>query len=95
MGMPIITPCTTTPEQAITDLVASIGIQESALSHIINAEGEKMQAIIGMEGVTSDQLLTLNESVERLLKAITGLELTLQAKLELVDPFCATPGSTI
>ncbi len=83
MSMPIITPGEGTREQAITDLIESVALQETALSHIINAEGEKMQAIIAMEDVTSDQLLALNKLVEQMIGAITRLEMMLQAKLEL------------
>lgn len=83
MGMPIITPGTGTREQAITDIIESIALQETALSHILNAEGEKMQAIIGREDVTVDELLELNKSVGTLVSAVSRLELLLQSKLEL------------
>jgi len=83
MGMPVITPGTETREQAITDLIESVALQETALSHILNAEGEKMQAIIAMEDVTADQLLELNNSVHQMVNAVTRLELMLQTKLEL------------
>ena len=49
MGMPVITPGDRTGEQAITDLIESIAMQERALSHILNAESEKMQTVINME----------------------------------------------
>ena len=42
MGVPVITPSTTTREQAITDLFESVALQQTALSHILNAEGEKL-----------------------------------------------------
>ena len=83
MGMPIITPGTRTRKQAITDLIASVALQETALSHVLNAEGEKMQAIIAMPGVTPEQLMELNDSVTKLVNAITRLEMMFQAKLEL------------
>lgn len=83
MSMPVITPGEGTREQAITDLIQSVALQETALSHILNAEGEKMQAIIGMEHVTIDELLELNKSVQTMISAITRLEIILQAKLEL------------
>lgn len=86
MGMPIITPGEGTRKQAVTDLIESIALQETALSHIINAEGEKMQAIICMKEVSTHQLLTLNCSVEQMINAITRLEMILQSKLELVQP---------
>ena len=83
MGMPVITPGEGTREQAITDIIQSIALQETALSHILNAEGEKMQAIIAAPNVTPEQLLALNKSVEMLINSVTRLEMMLQAKLEL------------
>ena len=85
MGMPEITPGDGSWDQAVTDLIQSVALQEAALSHIMNAEGEKMQAIIGMPDVTPAQLLSLNSSVERMINAITRLEMILQAKLELFE----------
>ena len=83
MGMPIITSGTGTREQSITDLIQSVALQETALSHILNAEGEKMQAIIAMPDTTSEQMMALNESVNKLVNAITRLEMLFHAKLEL------------
>jgi hypothetical protein len=70
-------------EQAITDLITSVALQETALAHILNAEGEKIQAFIRMADVTSEQILALNRSVNQMLNAVTRLEMVLQAKLEL------------
>lgn len=84
MGMPVITPGTGTEEEAVTDIITSVALQESALSHILNAEGEKMQKIIEMNHVTREELLCLNKSVELMVDAITRLEMILQAKLEVV-----------
>jgi hypothetical protein len=83
MGMPVITPGEGDREQAITDIIESIALQETALAHIMNAEGEKMQAIIAMQDVTPEQLLALNRSVVQMINAVTRLEMTLQSKLEL------------
>jgi hypothetical protein len=91
MGMPVITPGESTRDQAITDLIESIALEETALSHIMNAEGEKMQAIIGMAGITPEQLFALNQSVELMISAITRLEMMLQAKLELFTSDFTTP----
>ena len=81
--MPIITPGTGTRNQAIIDLIESVALQETALSHMLNAEGEKMQAIINTPGVTREQLMALNNSVYTMLSAVTRLEVVLQGKLEL------------
>ena len=40
MGMPIIMPGDTTLDQAVTDLIISVAMQETSLSHILNAEGK-------------------------------------------------------
>lgn len=85
MSMPVIKPSTTTIPQAITDLIESIALQETALSHILNAEGEKLQAVIKTTNVTNDVLLKTNKSVQSMVNAITRLEMILQSKLELVS----------
>ena len=45
MSMPSIArnPDPVTMHQAITDLLESIALEETAMSHILNAEGEKIQ----------------------------------------------------
>ena len=88
MGMPTIIPGNRTQEQGMTDLIESIAMQERALSHIVNAESEKMQAIINMDTVSTQQLLQLNQSVEHMINAAARLETVLQAKLELSNQEC-------
>lgn len=83
MGMPVITPGTGSREQSITDLIQSVALQETALSHILNAEGEKMQAVIAMPGTSHEQMMELNASVNKLVNSITRLEMLFHAKLEL------------
>ncbi|MEG2348115.1 MAG: hypothetical protein RSB67_00515 [Clostridia bacterium] len=83
MSMPVIVPSDTTREQAITDLIESIALEETGLSHILNAEGEKIQAVIAIENVTSAQLLSVNQSVQKMVNSITRLETVLQAKIDL------------
>ena len=78
MGMPIITPGDKTADQAITDLLESVAMQESSLSHILNAEGEKMEAILSADGTSTDELLRMNKSAELMIGAVTRLELILQ-----------------
>lgn len=95
MGMPIITPGTGTRGQAVTDLIQSVALQETALSHIMNAEGEKMQAIIAAPGITVDQLFELNNYVNKMLNTVNRLEMMFQAKLELFSDTPATPSATM
>lgn len=84
MGMPVITPGTGTRRQAITDLVESVALEQTALSHILNAEGEKIQAIVAA-ATTAEEMIEVNTSVENMVKSITRLEMVLQGKLELFE----------
>ena len=71
MGMPVITPSTTTREQAITDIIESVALEETALSHILNAEGEKIQKMVAMPDITPEMLLATNKSVESMVNAVS------------------------
>lgn len=85
MGMPVITASTTTRTQAITDIIESVALEETALSHILNAEGEKIQKMVAMENVTPEVLLATNKSVESMVNAVSRLEMILQSKLSTFD----------
>lgn len=96
MSMPDITPSTTSPCQAISDLLESIALQEAGLAHIINAEGEKIQQAIAMaqyedSTVTIDDLIAVNQSVSDTLIKIIKLEMVLEFKLEEVDRLSIYP----
>lgn len=75
-------------EDAINLLIASIGLEEIALSHILNAEGEKIQYILGTLDsrdpgeVTICDIMNVNESVQRTLRNAIKTEMLLQFKLE-------------
>lgn len=71
---------------AASSLLQSIALEETALSHILNAEGEKLQKAIAMESCSQKDLLEINESVKDMIEKITSLELILKAKLELILP---------
>lgn len=81
MGMPVITSSSTTRTQAITDMIESVALEETALSHILNAEGEKIQKLVAMEDVTPEVLLATNKSVESMVNAVSRLEMILHSKL--------------
>ncbi|MEG0322251.1 MAG: hypothetical protein RR606_08680 [Oscillospiraceae bacterium] len=83
MSMPVIVPGTVTTVQAVNDLIESVALEETGLSHILNAEGEKIQAFVHMPGVTPDQLLAVNASVQGTVDAVTRLTMVLQSKLAL------------
>ena len=81
MGMPVIAASSTTRTQAITDIIQSVALEETALSHILKAESEKIQKVVAMPDVTPEVLLATNKSVESMVNAITRLEMILQSKL--------------
>ena len=81
-------PCPCLPkvtlEQAVIDLVESIALQESALSHILCAESQKMKAALSMEELDLCKLLEVNDSATNMVHAVANLELVLKEKLEFI-----------
>ncbi len=70
-------------EQAITDVIESVAMEEAGIQTILNAEGAKIQKAVSLD-LTNEELLTVNESVQSLVASITALELVLQEKIALV-----------
>ena len=85
MSMPIISGSNINRCQAISDMIESVAYEQTALSHILNAEGEKLQAIIASAGVTTQLLLETNASVQSIVDAIADIESSMQAKLNLFN----------
>ncbi len=83
MGMPQIQASGTTRAQAINDLIVSIALEEAALSHIINAEGEKLQKFVAMD-LSYNQLLEANNSIKDLMAAACCMETALKDTLESI-----------
>ena len=89
MGMPVIAPGTTTREDSVGDIIESIAMEETSIAHILNAESEKLQAIINMSDVTAQQLMAANKSVKNTVDTVIQLETALRAKLEMFsDMIC-------
>lgn len=82
MSMPIIVPGTGSRCQAITDIITSVALEQTALSHVLNAEGEKIQKIVA-DSQSAEEMLAVNKSVESMVNAVARLEMVLQGKLEL------------
>ncbi|UHA72719.1 hypothetical protein [Paenibacillus sp. 481] len=68
--------------EVINLLLTSIALEEIGMSHIINAEGEKIQAILKNSCVSLDDALKINNSVEKMLRNIIKHQMLLQFKLE-------------
>ena len=95
MSMPSFPPhgADLTREEALTMIIASIAMEELALSHIINAEGEKLQYILGtLPGAkpcaAPQDVLAVNKSVASLLDVVAQNQMLLKNKLEKVLEVC-------
>lgn len=72
---------------AASSLVQSIALEETAISHILNAEGEKIQKVLSLHNCDCKDILEVNKSVQDTVDKITSLEIILKAKLDLITPF--------
>jgi len=100
MSFPTIPPITPSisinRNQVCNLLLASIAFEELGLAHIINAEGEKIQAVLGtLPGVSIPTsiigLLSINRAVNRTLQTVLKTQMLLQFKLEDVLENCPCP----
>ncbi|MBQ3512268.1 MAG: hypothetical protein IJA32_00510 [Lachnospiraceae bacterium] len=69
-----------------TTVFQSIALEETAISHILNAEGEKIQKVLTLHNCDSKDILEVNKSVQDTIDKITDLETILKAKLDLIVP---------
>ena len=81
MSMPIIDLEAIPPRDALAAIMASIALQEAALAHVLNAEGEKIQAVVNLEDATLEELQGINESVSDLVDSVSSLAGEIQRKL--------------
>lgn len=78
-----------TLHQVIIDLLESIALEEIALSNLINAESEKIQAFVGKRldfpsSPSTFQIIEFNQSINRIMETILMKEWLLLKKLETV-----------
>ena len=87
MSMPIITtsPNPISMSQAVTDLLESIAMEETALSHILNAEGEKIQKALAWDDISLEQIMEVNSTVMEMVSTVNELEHTLRDKLDFIS----------
>jgi len=81
MSMPVIELEEIDPRVALAAIMASIALQEAAVAHVLNAEGEKIQAVVNMEDATLEELQDINESVSDLVDSVSSLAGEIQRKL--------------
>lgn len=92
MGMPEIPDGKNRPEieETIIDLLESIALEEMAISHVLNAQGEKMQAVIHKYKCSEIDLNTMNEasrSTNRMVVDLIMKEWLLLLKFNYIDDF--------
>lgn len=89
-----------TREDVVNQILSSIAMEELGLSHIINAEGEKLQYILGtLPGLTGpaatiEDLLDANASVQSLLQSASYNQLFLKSKMQQVLSSSELTGAT-
>lgn len=75
-------------EDVVNLIITSIAMEELALAHILNAEGEKLQYVLGtLAGkdpgdVTVCDIMAVNKSIQKTLRDVSKTEMLLQLKLE-------------
>lgn len=74
-------------EDVIKLLLSSVALQEIALSNVINAESEKLQSVIKRKDncYTVKELITLNESIEKVLYEVSSIETLLITKIKNIS----------
>ena len=70
---------------AASSLLQSIALEETAISHILNAEGEKLQKAISLSCDLKD-LIEINKAVGDMVDKLTTLETILKTKLDFIKP---------
>ena len=63
-------------------LLSSIALEEISLSHILNAEGEKLQLFLKTCPKRLNDFLDINDSVNKTLRTVVKSQILLELKLE-------------
>jgi len=71
-------------EQAFTDIIKLVGVEETALSDILKLQREIIEKT--KNGTRNlEEFISVNESVNRIIKNVTKLQILTQIKLEHVE----------
>lgn len=82
-NIPNITPIVSLKRcETIDLLLSSIALEEIGLSHILNAEGEKLQAFLKNPHHCLKDYLKMNDNVNKTLRTVVKSQMLLQFKLE-------------
>lgn len=72
---------------ACADILESIALEESSISHILNAESDKIKKIISTSD-NIDEILCVNREVNRTIVNVTHLEQVLYSKIAALSECC-------
>ena len=86
-------------EGSINEIISSIAAEELSLSHILNAEGEKLQYVLGtLPGLETaaalDEVMQVNQSVQETLSSVMEQQMMLTGKLASAMSAPILPGPT-
>lgn len=86
-------------EGSINEIISSIAAEELSLSHILNAEGEKLQYVLGtLPGLETaaalDEVMQVNQSVQETLSSVMEQQMLLTGKLASAMSAPILPGPT-
>ena len=84
-------------EGSLNEIISSIAAEELSLSHILNAEGERLQYILGTlpgleEAADFDEVMNVNRSVQDTLSDVMEQQALLTAKLSAAMKAPILPG---
>lgn len=84
-------------EGSLNEIISSIAAEELSLSHILNAEGERLQYILGTlpgleEAADFDEVMKVNQSVQDTLSDVMEQQALLTAKLSAAMKAPILPG---
>ncbi|WP_440896762.1 hypothetical protein ACS127_01735 [Amphibacillus sp. Q70] len=63
-------------------LLSSIALEEISLSHLLNAEGEKLQLFLKTDPKCLKEFIAINDSVNKTLRSVVKSQILLHFKLE-------------
>lgn len=78
--------------KAITEIIEAVAEQQETLARILEAEHKKIEKTVSLCGTDVCDLVMIDRSVERVLAAVTRLELALHLKLDLFHD-CLCPNT--
>lgn len=88
-----------TREGSLNEIISSIAAEELSLSHILNAEGEKLQYVLGTlpglsEAAALEEVMNVNQSVRDTLSEVVAQQMLLSSKLGAALSAPILPGPT-